>query len=90
MLYFKCLLSKNSRSSTMNWFYSLSVGNKIALLSLLVSILGVCIAVFEFKIYDSHKNLTVPLNTEKAKNATSGNNSPIIHDINGNVTVAPK
>lgn len=69
----------------MNWIFNLSVGNKIALISLILSALGIYVAVFEFKVGTEKDPQALTPIVEKTKNETSGKNSPIINDVDGNV-----
>ncbi len=69
----------------MNWFKHLSIGNKLALISLLLSVAGICVAIFEFKVGNTQNQAPVVISIEQPKTETSGKNSPIINNVDGNV-----
>ena len=71
----------------MSWFNNLSVGNKIALITLLLSAFGIYVAVFEFKVGNMQDKVPITTSIDKSKNETSGKNSPIVNNVDGNVEI---
>lgn len=80
-------LAISSQANIMNWLINLSVGNRIALASLVIAVLGVFVAVFDFKTESKPPSELLAPIIEKTKNETAGKNSPIINDVNGDVEI---
>lgn len=70
----------------MNWYNSLSTSNKIALLSLFVGIIGIIIAFVNFFSASSLKDKQIGA-IEELFQSTTGENSPVIKDTNGNIEI---
>ena len=80
-------VSSGSRGCLMSWFNNLSIRNKIALISLLLSALGIYVAVFEFKVGNKKNQAPIATSIEKPKSETLGKNSPIINNTKGDVVI---